>query len=548
MAEILAKRVNHYLINAGNPEILIKITQTLSDLESRRIKWTMTHSFCAIMGGFAIDTNDGTGKPYISGSPQFILSVDGILLLAEHEERAFTDVTENTIMSRSKTDGLAKILVCLQTSWMIISCIGRAASHLPLTLLEINTLGHVFCAIMLYILWFNKPQDIDEPIVLTGEWVRPWGAVISMCNASKGESGIEQEISQLNYYTKGGGSLCLNQSHIQHRTTTARQILSIKRSPLHPNPIHNREGQLTGTSESQQSSDNESNPFGAANFTTMTGNLSLSTKVQQDDYHIEDDLLPCVHKHYYYSHKHCRGSLIHDKISLPMCPDGSVFVLERESLGAEGFGPKILPAQQLGRSSKRPRAIRIDTISIKRLQLASQCLSIHPDILEWHKKWSCSGDAWDLHCRTTLLVAEAPDWIKEGFAYTKKLQLQLILCLASGVFGGVHALAWNSFFISTPELWLWRISSIIITCSGVVAAICVAINLAVKRLFAVSSENVVYSLSSLFPLLLSAFLTTMPLAYCAARIYLLVEAFVSLRSLPAEAYQTPDWTQLIPHF
>jgi hypothetical protein len=36
-------------------------------------------------------------------------------------------------------------------------------------------------------------------------------------------------------------------------------------------------------------------------------------------------------------------------------------------------------------------------------------------------------------------------------------------------------------------------------------------------------------------------------AYIFARIFLVLEAFISIRQLPIAAYKTPDWTQLIPH-
>ncbi len=35
--------------------------------------------------------------------------------------------------------------------------------------------------------------------------------------------------------------------------------------------------------------------------------------------------------------------------------------------------------------------------------------------------------------------------------------------------------------------------------------------------------------------------------YTFARMYLVIEAFVNIRKLPVSAYQTPDWTQIIPH-
>ncbi len=36
--------------------------------------------------------------------------------------------------------------------------------------------------------------------------------------------------------------------------------------------------------------------------------------------------------------------------------------------------------------------------------------------------------------------------------------------------------------------------------------------------------------------------------FMAARAYLVVEVFASVRSLPAGAYDTPDWTEVFPHF
>lgn len=35
--------------------------------------------------------------------------------------------------------------------------------------------------------------------------------------------------------------------------------------------------------------------------------------------------------------------------------------------------------------------------------------------------------------------------------------------------------------------------------------------------------------------------------YVGARLFILLEAFISLRDLPAAAYQTPNWTPWLPH-
>jgi len=35
--------------------------------------------------------------------------------------------------------------------------------------------------------------------------------------------------------------------------------------------------------------------------------------------------------------------------------------------------------------------------------------------------------------------------------------------------------------------------------------------------------------------------------YCSCRVFLVVEAFISIRELPIDAYKTPAWSQLLPH-
>jgi hypothetical protein len=37
-------------------------------------------------------------------------------------------------------------------------------------------------------------------------------------------------------------------------------------------------------------------------------------------------------------------------------------------------------------------------------------------------------------------------------------------------------------------------------------------------------------------------------SFCAARLYIVVKAVISIRHLPVAAYQTLDWTQILPHF
>lgn len=38
--------------------------------------------------------------------------------------------------------------------------------HISISLLELNTFGHAVCALMIYLIWWEKPLDVDYPTVL----------------------------------------------------------------------------------------------------------------------------------------------------------------------------------------------------------------------------------------------------------------------------------------------------------------------------------------------------------------------------------------------
>ena len=162
----------------------------------------MTHSFYAIMGGFVIDTNDKENADFIENSPQLTLTARGLMLLVK-EGHSVPEVSEKSIQDRSKADGLAKILVCLQAGYMIVQCAGRAAAHLPLTLLEINTLGHVFCALIMYLFWMQKPQDLRETTTIPVKGIREITAFMFM-QSTVSFRGRASETEFVTYYQQGG--------------------------------------------------------------------------------------------------------------------------------------------------------------------------------------------------------------------------------------------------------------------------------------------------------------------------------------------------------
>ncbi|KAF8460189.1 hypothetical protein BDZ91DRAFT_664728 [Kalaharituber pfeilii] len=105
----------------------------------------------------------GYGPPVLQLSPETVMILVKLGLIAPNSDV----LNEEHIKDKSKADNLAKLLVCGQASWIIVQCIGQKITGLPITLLEINTVMHVVCALLMYLVWLKKPQEANVPIVLS---------------------------------------------------------------------------------------------------------------------------------------------------------------------------------------------------------------------------------------------------------------------------------------------------------------------------------------------------------------------------------------------
>jgi hypothetical protein len=120
-------------------------------------RWGLTHGHLVEMGGlkFKHDENEA----------EFPLP-DGIQQLSKGNMLPTVSFLSAKIQALQKSDKLAKILVCLQpeVSWLIIQAIARRIAKLPVTLLELNTIAQVWITLVIYGLWWFKPQGIAEVI------------------------------------------------------------------------------------------------------------------------------------------------------------------------------------------------------------------------------------------------------------------------------------------------------------------------------------------------------------------------------------------------
>ena len=124
-----------------------------------------------------------------------------------------------------------------------------------------------------------------------------------------------------------------------------------------------------------------------------------------------------------------------------------------------------------------------------------------------------------------------------------KLRVRVLLVLGC-VFGAIHCLAWNASFPTSQERLAWRICSaatIAIPCLIFLTftfigptLICISCFCDPGRFLTSDFIQVIYH--------------SVALAYILGRITLVILAFIGLRALPADAFQTVNWNKYFPHF
>jgi len=113
-----------------------------------------------IMGGFYYFQGSGAvGDQYSAVHP---LTHKEVISMVEN--RTLVLPTEQELQNQSKSDGLTKTLVLLQTLWFVAQCIARRVENLPMTELEIVTLAYIAVYVGIFIAWWDKPHNVDCPI------------------------------------------------------------------------------------------------------------------------------------------------------------------------------------------------------------------------------------------------------------------------------------------------------------------------------------------------------------------------------------------------
>lgn len=454
---------------------------------SENEKWSLSLAFFAVMGGFEVpDLKDWKLVAELENNST-TLTPQGVQFLFELGVLRSVEDLKRTVKDKSKADALVKGIVCIQALWMLVQTIVRKAYGLPITLLELNTIAHVGCAVLLYMLWWHKPQDIKEPEVIA----------------------IEEPLA---FYLRGPICLYIN-------------------GGLKLFDVGGPDDSVSAVNEKRKAKSESTHLF-----------------LNQDSH--PDDILPAAQS---------TSDIVVTEIST-----AQVRVVNTER-GRQI--ERLSPGERLEGThfSATDEGHRLGPHEEEMLQLLSELWNGPRKYAEIMFPQSNDSIRWIRRRWYKYLTKRASNLAVAGDLGDEKHDEQmygfhtfsdslLTLTIMSLLYGGVHLSSWNGHFPSVIEEMMWRIAGCVVGIGGIIlyALLRLCENLCPydydEKLYALWHDwkirkVLIYQSFTLVGLTLRIWVVL----YCVARVYLITEAFISVRSLPLGAYSTVDWVDVLPH-
>ena len=433
----------------------------------------------------------------------------------------------------------------------------RWVSRLPVTALELNTLAHSICALLVYSLWWDKPLDIQDPTLLTSAYFPPLVALSWEAAGGRAYKRKEYEIKNSKYLPKALGYESVVEYDVRRTNVQSQSVPELE--------------------------DIASGPWSNA----LVG--ALRTKVGEGPagYQFLEIRDGKAYKRVlllsYYA-KNYRSPL--DTIAR------LVGILEMTQAG--------VPLEEDLANTKNDHALQrwrlISTIGVEYTEMLEFIMaSINHYNIDAGIVFPPKVVGLQYHSAEPLVVYAKTNmdfWVMSSGGDMKAIVAFIIFCLCALAYGGVHASAWNDHFPTSVERLLWRISAVLVAALGIASMLIIisyqfgqyvdnymipqkifpdkhSIWHSCGRVFLGLLRSVISPIAdiigvfggsldcwrdSVFQALMAAvvwlviaiFLSSLVL-YCLCRSFLVVEGFISLRRLPSLAYSMPSWPQYLPH-
>ena len=358
--------------------------------------------------------------------------------------------------------------------------------------------SHRLCAFLMYAMWWHKPLAPNEPFILAGDWAGPLCAFMFMTsemsglvdeNALKSQTSIKAMFAFLHLYSKTPEieSVCFRPQSLARGTDL-------------PDPTLNDETCVRTDRRGSNSSG-----LGAC--------LSEEWSVRRID------VAPSS----------CLEELRNKRLEKTA---GTAFFERR---------PRVMGCER----SRQP----VDHSQRRRWDLAATAIRDYPAILENHVLHAHDDEGCLHFIPEELLVAHVQNWPWDDLLRdVGGLVVGLVLWLANFGYGAIHAAAWNDHFPTAAEKWLWRSSAVYIGFCGGLWIFLNYVAQAYRPLNEFWEKWMDGKKKGWQNILIGVPVVICGASLLFARAFLVIEAFVSVRELPASAYVTPAWTQVFPHF
>jgi hypothetical protein len=123
----------------------------------------------------------------------------------------------------------------------------------------------------------------------------------------------------------------------------------------------------------------------------------------------------------------------------------------------------------------------------------------------------------------------------------------MIMWFSTIIYGAIHLGGWNEIFPTAVESWLWRGSALYVVFAGLLWSFLNLLGFLSGAVWVYWYDFLASDSRKRSHIVIYVLATIGGTFYFVSRAYLVVEAFVSLRALPASAYVSPSWILTVPH-